>query len=46
MVGLVQASLALAALPMASAFATVPLHLEEAASVLGAPRSAVYREIL
>ncbi len=44
--GLVQTSLPLAVLPIASALATIPQPLEEAAGVLGASRLAIYREIV
>lgn len=46
LLGLVQTSLPLAVLPMANAFALIPRPLEEAASVLGAPRWVVYREVI
>jgi putative spermidine/putrescine transport system permease protein len=46
LLGLVQTSLPLAVLPMASAFAAIPQDLEEAANVLGASRSVVYTHII
>lgn len=46
LLGLIQTSLPLAVLPIVSALATVPRVLEEAASVLGASRLTVYREII
>lgn len=46
LMGLIQTSLPLAVLPMASAFANIPGDLEEAANVLGASRPVVYRNII
>jgi putative spermidine/putrescine transport system permease protein len=46
LLGLIQTSLPLAVLPMASAFANIPGELEEAANVLGASRLVVYRNII
>lgn len=46
LLGLVQTSLPLAVLPMASAFAAIPHDLEEAANVLGASRPVVYLHII
>lgn len=46
LLGLVQTSLPLAVLPMASALAAIPRDLEEAANVLGASRPVVYTHII
>ena len=46
LLGLVQTSLPLAVLPIASALRTIPPEVEEAASVLGASRATVYRTII
>lgn len=46
LLGLVQTSLPLAVLPMASALAAIPQDLEEAANVLGASRPVVYTHII
>ncbi|TIS86010.1 ABC transporter permease [Mesorhizobium sp.] len=46
LLGLVQTSLPLAVLPIASALRTISPEVEEAASVLGASRPAVYRTII
>lgn len=44
--GLVQTTIPLAVLPLASALRTVPVALEEAAAVLGAPRWRVYAHVV
>ena len=46
LLGLVQTTIPLAVLPTAAALGTIPIELEEAASVLGASRLRVYREII
>jgi putative spermidine/putrescine transport system permease protein len=46
LLGLVQTTIPLAVLPIAAALRSIPIQLEEAASVLGASRLRVYREII
>ena len=46
LLGLVQTTIPLAVLPIAAALATIPIELEEAASVLGASRLNAYRTII
>lgn len=46
LLGLIQTALPLAVLPIVSSLGSIPTSLEEAASVLGAPRHAVYREVI
>ena len=46
LLGLVQTTLPLAVLPIASAIRNIPADIEEAAGVLGAPRWRVYLEIV
>lgn len=46
LLGLVQTSLPLAVLPMASGLAAIPADIEEAAGTLGASRLRIYREII
>ncbi|MEZ5833475.1 MAG: ABC transporter permease [Dongiaceae bacterium] len=46
LLGLVQTTIPLAVLPMAAALGSIPIALEEAASVLGASRLSVYRTII
>ena len=46
LLGLVQTTIPLAVLPTAAALGGIPIQLEEAASVLGASRLRVYREII
>lgn len=46
LLGLVQTTIPLAVLPIAAALGSIPIALEEAASVLGASRLSVYRSII
>jgi putative spermidine/putrescine transport system permease protein len=46
LLGLVQTTIPLAVLPIAASLRTIPIELEEAASVLGASRLGVYRSII
>jgi putative spermidine/putrescine transport system permease protein len=46
LLGLVQTTMPLAVLPIAASLGTIPIQLEEAAGVLGANRSSVYRHII
>ena len=46
LLGLVQTTIPLAVLPIAAALGSIPIALEEAASVLGASRLRVYRTII
>jgi putative spermidine/putrescine transport system permease protein len=46
LLGLIQTTIPLAVLPTAAALSAIPIQLEEAASVLGASRLRVYREII
>ena len=46
LLGLVQTTIPLAVLPIAAALGSIPIALEEAASVLGASRLSVYRTII
>lgn len=46
LLGLVQTTIPLAVLPIAAALGSIPIALEEAASVLGASRLSVYRTVI
>jgi putative spermidine/putrescine transport system permease protein len=46
LLGLIQTTIPLAVLPIAASLGTIPVHLEEAAGVLGAGRLRVYRHII